>query len=84
MACPTAMMTRSAARRTSGLSAGTGAGRPPRTAPMRWGWQMSAVAQPSAFASMLAGARRQRISTPSIMAASTSEGSAVMSSRRRR
>ena len=84
MAWPTAMSTISASSRNSGLSAATGAGRPRFTAPMRWGWHTSAAARPSASTSMRSGACRHIISTPSAIALSTSAGSAVISSRRRR
>ena len=84
MAWPTAIKTMSASMVSSGFAAATGAGRPRLTAPMRWGWTTRALALPSTSASMRTGACRVSISTPSAMAASTSSGSAVMSSSLRR
>ena len=82
--CPTAMRMMSASMRRVGLSAAIGAGRPPRTGPIICGCVMSAVQCPRSSTSMLAGASSTIISTPSAMALSTSAGSAVMSSLRRR
>ena len=84
MPCPTAMSTMSAAMRSCGLSAATGAGRPARTAPIIWGCVASAVQRPSPSTSMPTGACSTTNSTPSATALSTSAGSAVMSSLRRR
>ena len=83
-AWPTAMRTTSQGMTSWGWSASRGAGRPPRTSPITWGWTTSPVTLPFSSVWMATGAFRGRTSQPSAMAPSISSGRAVISAMRRR
>ena len=67
-----------------GLVGIPGAGRPPRTSPITWGWTTRPVTLPFSSVWMATGAFRGRTSQPSAMAPSISSGRAVISAMRRR